>query len=101
MSRFIISPDAIQDLEEITDYFLSRNIEAGDRFIEDFNKKCRNLAQFPSIGRSYKFIRSYLRGIPLDGYIIFYRVLDDGVEILRVVSARRDLESLFSDSDNE
>jgi len=49
------------------------------------------------MGRSYGEIYPDLRGIPLDGYIIFYRVLDDGIEILRVVNARRDLPSIFKD----
>ncbi|MDY6783857.1 MAG: hypothetical protein SW833_15160 [Cyanobacteriota bacterium] len=37
----------------------------------------------------------------MDGYIIFYRVVDDGVEIVRVVSGRQDLESLFSESNDK
>lgn len=32
MSRYIISPEASQDLDEISDYFLSRSLEAGERF---------------------------------------------------------------------
>jgi len=31
------------------------------------------------------------------GYIILYKVIDDGIEILRIVSGRQDLESLFAD----
>ncbi|MDJ1180350.1 hypothetical protein PJF56_15910 [Roseofilum sp. BLCC_M91] len=38
-----------------------------------------------------------LRGIPIMGYIIFYTVVGEGVEIVRVVSAYRDLESVFLD----
>ena len=46
-------------------------------------------------------IKLVLRGLPLDGYVILYQVIDDGVEILRVVSGRQDLESLFAESDRE
>jgi toxin ParE1/3/4 len=42
-------------------------------------------------------VRPGLRGLPLDGYVILYKVLDDQVEILRVVNGRQDLESLFTD----
>ena len=100
MSQYIISPSASRDLNEIADYFLTRNLETGEKLFREFNKKCQKLANFPNIGRSYAHINPSLRGTPLDGYIIFYRVLDDGVKILRVVSARRDLESLFSASDD-
>ena len=95
MKQHIISPEANKDLEEIIDYFASRNIEAGERFIDEFNKKCRYLANVPNMGRSYSDIKDYLRGISLNGYIIFYRVTDIGIEILRVVSGYRDYQSLF------
>jgi toxin ParE1/3/4 len=56
MSRYIISPEASQDLDEISDYFLSRSIEAGERFVNAFEQKCRNLVKFPNMGRSYSEI---------------------------------------------
>ncbi len=99
MSNYIISPSASRDLNEIADYFLPRNLEAGEKLFREFNKKCQNLANFPSMGRSYDHIKPSLRGLPLDGYVILYQVLDNGVEILRVVSGNRDLESLFEDEE--
>jgi toxin ParE1/3/4 len=99
MSRYIISPEASQDLDEISDYFLSRSLEAGEQFVSGFEQKCKNLVKFPNMGRSYADIEPLLRGVPLLGYIILYRVIEDGVEIARVVSGYRDLESLFSESD--
>ncbi|MBN3944562.1 type II toxin-antitoxin system RelE/ParE family toxin [Nostoc sp. NMS9] len=99
MSNYIISPSASRDLNEIADYFLPRNLEAGEKLFREFNKKCQNLANFPSMGRSYAHIKPSLRGLPLDGYVILYQVLDDGVEILRVVSGNRDLEFLFADEE--
>jgi toxin ParE1/3/4 len=53
------------------------------------------------MGRSYADIKDYLRGVPIKGYIILYRINDSGIEILRVTSGYRDLESLFADSDDE
>ena len=48
------------------------------------------------MGKSYADIRFDLRGIPLQGYVILYRLInDDGLEIVRVVNARQDLQSLF------
>jgi hypothetical protein len=43
----------------------------------------------------YDYIYSDLKGVPLSSYIIFYRVLEDGIEILRVISGRRDLFTVF------
>ena len=101
MSNYIISPSATRDLNQIADYFLTRNLETGEKLFKEFNKKCKNLANFPIMGRSYAYIKPSLRGLPLDGYIIIYQIIDDGVEILRVVSGRQDLESLFTDLSDE
>ena len=67
--EYFIAKEASQDLDEILDYFLVRNINAGERFIQRFNNKCQNIAQFPNIGRSYAKFDPSLRGMPLDGYI--------------------------------
>ncbi len=99
MNRYIISPEASRDLNEITDYFATRNIEAGEQFVEDFDTKCRNLVKFPNIGRTYEELAPSVRGIPIRGYIILYRALDNLIEIVRIVRGERDLPSLFSDED--
>ncbi|MCT7967115.1 type II toxin-antitoxin system RelE/ParE family toxin [Laspinema sp. D1] len=49
------------------------------------------------MGKNYDYLLADLRDLPLDGYIIFYRVRGEIVEILRVVHGRQDLEELFSD----
>jgi toxin ParE1/3/4 len=98
MSRYVINILASRDLNERADRFAETNLEAGEQFFRDFNRKCQQLVAFPSSGKIYVEIRSDLRGLSLDGYILFYRILGDGIEILRVVSGRRNFPSLFSDS---
>ncbi|MBE9011044.1 type II toxin-antitoxin system RelE/ParE family toxin [Pseudanabaenaceae cyanobacterium LEGE 13415] len=99
MSRYVINVLASQDLNQIADYFEENNLEAGDRFFQAFNRKCQQLIAFPNSGKSYASIRPDLRGISIEGYVIFYRILEDGIEILRVVSGRRNLPTLFQNSD--
>ncbi|MBW4690136.1 MAG: type II toxin-antitoxin system RelE/ParE family toxin [Lyngbya sp. HA4199-MV5] len=98
MSRYVINILASQDLDEIADYFVENSLEAGERFFRAFNRKCQQLVAFPNSGRSHTAIHPELRGLSLEGYIIFYRTMDDGIEILRVVSGRRDFPSLFEES---
>ena len=95
--RYSIAASASRDLNEISEYFMNRNVEAGERLIQEFNRKCNNLIQFSNIGRSYGHISPGLRGMPLQGYIILYEVTDDTVTILHVVSGRQDLETLLGD----
>ncbi|QLE40883.1 type II toxin-antitoxin system RelE/ParE family toxin [Nostoc sp. C052] len=98
MSRYVINILASRDINEIADYFAETSVEAGERFFSEFNHKCQQLVAFPNNGKSYAKIRPDLRGVSLQGYIIFYRVLDDGIEILRVVSGRRNFPSIFEES---
>lgn len=98
MSRYLLNVLASRDLTEIADYFESTNLEAGESFFREFNRKCQQLIAFPNSGKSYADIRSDLRGLSFEGYIIFYRILDDGVEILRVLSGRRNFPDFFKDS---
>jgi toxin ParE1/3/4 len=99
MSRCSIAPSAIQDLDSILSYFFSRNIEAGEKLLQEFTRKCKNLATFPAMGKSYALVRVDLRGIQLKGYVILYRLVGDRVEIIRIVSTRQDLEKLFEDEE--
>ena len=100
MNRYIISPAASRDLNEILDYFITRNNDAGEQFVQAFGRKCQNLAKFPNIGRSYDDLAPSIRGIPLEKYIILYRTTDEGIEIVRVVSGYRNLKELFLESDD-
>ncbi len=50
MKQHIISPKASEDLSEIIDYFVRINIDAGEHFVEKFDKKCKYLANFPNMG---------------------------------------------------
>lgn len=101
MRRYIISLPASRDLQAIATYFAVENVEAGERLLRAFNQKCQQLVVFPNIGRQYENLRPGLRGLSLDGYIIFYQIVNDGIEIVRVVSGRRDLKSLFANPEEE
>ncbi len=100
MNQYIIADEAIQDLKDISDYFLSNNLEAGEQFIQAFNARCIQLVRFPNLGRSYAHICPDLLGLALRGFIILYRVSSNDevikIEILRVVSGRRDLTNIFT-----
>lgn len=96
MNRLLITLEASRDLSEISDYFLAQSVDAGDRFVEAFGTKCQYLAEYPYLGRSYAQLAPNLRGVPLMGYIIFYQIVGDGIEILRVISGYRNLQDVFN-----
>ena len=101
MSQFIISQSASRDLSSIVDYFVIENVEAGERLLQTFNQKCQQLVNFPNMGREYNNLRPGLRGLPINGHIILYQTITDGIEIVRVVNGRRNLKALFANSKDE
>jgi toxin ParE1/3/4 len=75
MKRYLIHPLATQDLDEIATYLGDINLEASDRFLQEFDRRCVQLVAFPMSGKAYPQLRDDLRGISFKGYIIFYRLL--------------------------
>lgn len=95
MARLVLSPLARTDLLELWAYIGADSPDAADRVVGDIESKLRMLAERPAAGRARPELRRDARSFPSGQYVILYRVLGDAVEILRVVSGRRDLPSLI------
>ncbi len=95
MSSYSFSDAAVQDLNEIGDYIARNNPDAASKLFDAIRQKCVVVAGFPKMGKSYALLSPGLRGFIIDDYIIFYYPRADGIDIARVVSGSRDLESLF------
>ena len=99
MNSYSFSDEAIRDLEEICEYIARNNPQAASRLFDRIRQKCKVLAGFPNMGKSYNKLDPGLRGAIIDDYIVFYYPREDGIDVTRVTSGYRDLESLFSESD--
>lgn len=97
MKEYLINPRATQDLDEIATYLGDTSFESADRFLQAFDRKCVQLVAFPMSGKGYPQLRPDLRGISFKGYIIFYRLLENGIEIMRIIAGKRNLASIFKD----
>jgi len=53
------------------------------------------LAKSPHMGRNRSRLAPELRSHPHGRYVIFYRVIDGGIEIVRVLHASRDIFAQF------
>ncbi len=96
MSNYSFSDEAIQDLDEICEYIARGNSKAASKLFDDIRKKCKLVADFPNMGKSYGRLTPNLRGFIVDEYIVFYYPEEDGINVTRVVSGYQDLESFFS-----
>lgn len=95
MSSYSFSDAAVQDLDNICEYIARQNSKAASQLFDAIRKKCKLVANFPNMGKSYSKLAVNLRGFVVEDYIIFYYPRDDGIDIVRVISGYRDFEALF------
>ena len=95
MPRFVRTRRARLDLIEIWQHIAADDPEAADRLLDEIDAECALLAEHPQIGPSREDIRPGLRYFVVREYVIFYRAMENGVEIVRTVHGRRDLLGLF------
>ena len=98
MAKARLSRLAEQDLLDIWTYIAKDNPDAADRFTDLLIQKCESLCDFPEIGTRRDELAPTLRSFPVGRYIIFYRVADPGIEVVRILSAYRDLGQFFGGS---
>ena len=86
---------AEDDLVDIWLYVAQDNPDAADRVLEDLDHRCFLLADNPHLGRARPDIAQDLRYLPVGKYLILYRLLPDGIDVVRVVHGARRLDSLM------
>ena len=102
--KFVLSREALDDLDLIWAYIARDNPQAAERVLEAANRICKMLGDQPELGRLCRFRKEELADIrsfvitDFPNYIIFYRALTDCVHIVRVLHGARDIEKLFNGS---
>ena len=95
MNQYRVSEAARSDLDEIWFYIAQDNPDAADKFIGLLVSRFPTLASMPDIGRKREELSPGLRSIPVGRYVIFYRPMENGVEIARALHGARDFPPLF------
>lgn len=87
-------PRAESDLVEIWQFIARDDPRAADRQLDRIEAQCQLLASNPRLGRLRPEIADDARAWVVGRYLILYRALDDGVEIVRVVHGARAMEHI-------
>lgn len=95
MSHFRISAPAQADLDDIWDYIAEDSPHAADRFISILHEEFLTLAKFPQLGRSCEKLAPTLRMFPVRNYVILYRLIDNRIEIVRVLHGARNIQAML------
>jgi toxin ParE1/3/4 len=94
-------PEAEQDIEDIGVYLGERNVSAARRFSRAVGQTGEMLCRSPNLGERFRAdLTEEIRYRTISGfknYLIFYRRVDDVLEIIRVLHGARDYDAMFNE----
>lgn len=97
--RVVWSPASETDLLQLWDYLAGQaSIAVADDQVRRIHRACEMLRDWPLSGRGRDALMIGMRSVPVAPYVVFYRVTENAVEVVRVLHGHRDLEAMFSDS---
>jgi toxin ParE1/3/4 len=91
--RFVLSPRAEFDLDEIWDYTADRwGLDQAERYTRALWQRIEAIAAKPAMGQDCSDIRAGYWKIPSGSHVLFYRLTADGIDVVRILHERMDFE---------
>lgn len=90
-----LRPRAEADIQAIVLHIADDNPAAARRWYETVRDCCRRIGDMPGLGVSRDDVRAGLRTFPLGNYLILYREIPGGAEIVRIVHGARQWQALL------
>lgn len=93
MSRLRLTPAARADLDAIWNYTVEHwGMDQAEAYVRSLTNAMQLLASSPSLGRKIDDIRQGYLKFPVASHVIFYRAAQDGIDIVRVLHKRMDID---------
>jgi toxin ParE1/3/4 len=89
------TPQGEEDLLEIWVYIARDNETAANRLFDRIESTCSTLAEHPRMGQDRSELMAGLFSFPVDNYVIYYRPIDGGIEMVRVLHGAREVRPRF------
>ena len=86
---------ADEDIIEIWTYIAGDNLDAADALLDKFDAKLELLLENPRLGPSRDDIAPGMRFLPVGNFLLLYRQVTHGIELVRVVHGARNLLDLL------
>ena len=96
MATILKRPRAELDLLDIWDYIADDSLDRADEFLDRVEGKLQTLARNPGLGRRQEELLAGLHSFPIGNYVVFYREIENGIDVIRVLHGSRDIEDIFS-----
>ncbi|WP_246119946.1 type II toxin-antitoxin system RelE/ParE family toxin [Blastopirellula retiformator] len=94
MPVLVFAPSARDDLLAAYNFIASDKPLAATKWINAIEEKCRLLAAMPTLGENRPELGVEIRSSVFGHYVIFFRQIPNGAEIVRVIAGERDIRSL-------
>lgn len=97
MAKYHLSNKAIEDLDAIWLYTLETWSESqADSYYHDLIEACQDISNHPTyLDKEYREIMAGLYGHHCHKHLIFYIIVEDGIEVERILHERMDIGSKF------
>jgi len=92
-NRFRKRQQVDHDLDSIWAFIAADNVSAAHKQIERIGEAFEMLLQNPKAGRERPDLQRGLRSFPVRNYVIFYIAQTDGIEVVRVMNGRQDIDA--------
>jgi toxin ParE1/3/4 len=96
MASVLRTAAARLDYLEIFLYVAERDSRAADELVQSFDEALELIAQVPGTGRARPELRKDLWSFPVGKYLLFYRPIPEGIELIRVLHGARDLRKILA-----
>ena len=103
MGKFFLDPCVEGELRGIWEFIAIDNPDAATAVVEAAYETFKNLAAHPELGPQRKFRNPRLREVRsfrvsgYENYVIFYRPVHQGIQVLHIYHGARNLERLFGE----
>lgn len=94
MPRIIVTPSANQDFSAIALYLAEKSLDAAMNWIDGIDDTLELLARNPLLGEAVDHLDQGIRRHTYENYLLFYKPLDDGIELRRILHGSRRIERL-------
>jgi toxin ParE1/3/4 len=95
VANVVYAPEADDDLESIVDYIARDKPTAASEWLAQIRTTCETLATQPAMGEERTgFGVPGCRSFSVGQYVVFFRAIEGGIEVSRVIHGSRDMRNI-------
>jgi toxin ParE1/3/4 len=93
--RVVLSDDALEDLADIWTYIALDDPSKATDYVQFVRSRIGLLVDYPAAGRDRDDVAPKVRSLTVSSHLVLYRVTPTEIQVLRIVSGRRNLRQLL------